>query len=64
MCKKGLGRRYTAYNKPWTVWQWVSQTRPQEDYILILDPDVLIRRPILPDAFGVAPGRPAAFNAW
>ena len=42
----------------------MRQTHPQEDYILILDPDVLIRRPILPDSFGVTPGRPAAFNAW
>ncbi|KAK9833296.1 hypothetical protein WJX81_004290 [Elliptochloris bilobata] len=58
------GDSYTAYNKPWTVWQWVSQAQPQEDFVLVLDPDVLIRRPILPDEFRVVPGHPAAFNAW
>ena len=44
--------------------QWMKEANPQEDFILILDPDVLIRRPILPAHYGVVPGRPAAFNAW
>ena len=57
-------RRYTAYNKPWTVMQWMKETRPLEEFILILDPDCLFRRPLLPADFGIVPGRPAAFNAW
>ena len=44
--------------------QWMKEANPREDFILILDPDVLIRRPILPAHYGVVPGRPAAFNAW
>ncbi len=56
--------RYTAYNKPWTVMQWMKETRPVEEFILILDPDCLFRRPLLPADFGIVPGRPASFNAW
>jgi hypothetical protein len=35
---------------------------PSEEYILVLDSDMLIRRPFLPADFGIHRGRAAAEN--
>ncbi|EIE19229.1 hypothetical protein COCSUDRAFT_8175, partial [Coccomyxa subellipsoidea C-169] len=43
-------------NKPVAVQDWMSKTNPQEDYILILDADMIMLKPFDPVKMGVAPG--------
>lgn len=47
---------YPIYNKPWVLSQWFKIAKPTEDYFLVLDSDMTIHRPFLPEQFQVAPG--------
>jgi hypothetical protein len=38
------------------VQDWLTRTNPQEDYILILDADMIMLKPFDPVKMGVAPG--------
>ena len=49
-------RRYPIYNKPWVLAQWFKMVKPIEEYFLVLDSDMVIHRPFLPEQFGIAPG--------
>ena len=49
-------RRYPIYNKPWVLAQWFKMVKPTEEYFLVLDSDMVIHRPFLPEQFGIAPG--------
>ena len=49
-------RRYPIYNKPWVLAQWFKMVKPTEEYFLVLDSDMVIHRPFLPEQFGLAPG--------
>ena len=51
-------RRYPIYNKPWVLAQWFKMVKPTEEYFLVLDSDMVIHRPFLPEQFGIAPGTP------
>ena len=53
------GDRYPAYNKPMAVIDWLAKTDVKEDYVLIIDADMIMRRPILPD-----PSSPLATSAF
>ena len=55
---------YPLFNKAWAIAQYMRRAKPPEEYILVLDSDMLIHRPFLPADFGVAPGRAAAENMW
>ena len=55
---------YPLFNKAWAIAQYMRQARPVEEYVLVLDSDMLIHRPLLPADFGIAPGRAAAENMW
>ncbi len=46
----------SGINKPVAVQDWMSKTNPQEDYILILDADMIMLKPFDPVKMGVAPG--------
>ena len=60
----GALRSYPTYLKPHTVATWLREARPAEDYILIVDSDMIFRRPLLPRALGVQPGVAASQNQW
>ena len=52
--------RYNLYNKPWVVSQWFKEARPKQDFFLVLDADMVIRRPFLPEEHGVRQGADAS----
>jgi len=43
---------------------WLQEAAPAEEYILIVDSDMLFRRPLLPGPLGVQPGTAASQNQW
>mmetsp|Transcript_18843 Transcript_18843/g.47580 ORF Transcript_18843/g.47580 Transcript_18843/m.47580 type:complete len:587 (-) Transcript_18843:329-2089(-) len=51
------GDIYSAYNKPEAIIDWLQRAPPEEDYVLVLDADMLLRRPFLPHEIGARPGR-------
>lgn len=40
----GVGR-YAAYNKPEAVLDWLDHKVPKHEYVLVLDSDMILRRP-------------------
>jgi hypothetical protein len=48
---------YPSYNKPYSLMAWLEAEEIKEDYILMLDGDMLLREPIDPVALGAARGR-------
>ncbi|CAL5226830.1 g9694 [Coccomyxa viridis] len=55
---------YPLFNKPWALHMYMKRARVTEDFILVLDSDMLIRRPMLPAAFGVSEIQAASENMW
>jgi hypothetical protein len=51
------GDLYSAYNKPVAVIDWLARTDVKEDYVLIIDADMVMRAPFLPEPAGARPGR-------
>lgn len=47
---------YSAYNKPGAVMYWLQDVKPQEDFILVIDADMIMRQPFDPVALGAGPG--------
>ena len=62
--RRGALRSYPTYLKPHTVATWLREARPGEEYILIVDSDMIFRRPLLPGTLGVQPGTAASQNQW
>ena len=48
---------YPSYNKPYSLMAWLEAEDIPEDYIMMLDGDMLLRQPIDPVALGAARGR-------
>lgn len=44
--------------------QYMKRAHVTEDYILVLDSDMLIRRPMLPADFNVSETQAASENMW
>ncbi|EIE24798.1 hypothetical protein COCSUDRAFT_41089 [Coccomyxa subellipsoidea C-169] len=53
---------YPLFNKAWAIKQFMEMARPPEEYILVLDSDMLIHKPFLPSNFEVAKGTAASEN--
>lgn len=51
------GDVYSAYNKPVAVIDWLARNDVKEDYVLIIDADMIMRSPFIPEIDGAAPGR-------
>jgi peptidyl serine alpha-galactosyltransferase len=51
------GDQYAAYNKPVAVIDWLARTDVKEDYVLIIDADMIMRRAFIPELDGAKPGR-------
>ena len=47
---------YPSYNKPASVMFWLQQTNPTEEYIAMLDTDMILRAPLHPIALGARRG--------
>ena len=54
--------RYPAINKPYGVVHWLnhSQQAQEVDWVVILDADMVIRKPVTPWGVGASKGKPAA----
>ncbi|KAI8102669.1 hypothetical protein M9434_005468 [Picochlorum sp. BPE23] len=50
------GDIYPAYNKPVAVIDFLARTDVKEDYVLIIDADMIIRRPFVPEELGASKG--------
>lgn len=50
------GDVYPGINKPVAVIDWLAHTDVREDYVLVIDADMIMRRPVLPQELGAAPG--------
>lgn len=50
------GDIYAAYNKPEAVVDWLQHVTPAEDWVVVLDSDMLLRRPFLPSDFNLTRG--------
>ncbi|KXZ52846.1 hypothetical protein GPECTOR_8g229 [Gonium pectorale] len=50
------GDRYAAYNKPEAVLDWLDYNKPKHDYVLVLDSDMILRRPFLVEVMGPRKG--------
>ena len=55
---------YPLFNKAWAIAAYMKHAAPKEDFVLVLDSDMLIHAPFLPSDFGIAPKRAAAENMW
>ncbi|KIZ01491.1 hypothetical protein MNEG_6466 [Monoraphidium neglectum] len=51
------GDHYAAYNKPGAIKDWLKHFSPEEEWILILEADMILRQPITPEDFNLtSPG--------
>ncbi len=48
--------RYAAYNKPEAVIDWLDHNVPKHDYVLVLDSDMILRRPFFVETMGPRKG--------
>ncbi|MEW5312642.1 MAG: hypothetical protein WDW38_004261 [Sanguina aurantia] len=47
---------YAAYNKPYAVIDWLDHTMPTEEFVLVLDSDMILRRPFFVEQLGPKKG--------
>ena len=47
---------YSAYNKPEAVIDWLAHNEVEEQFVLILDADMIMRRPFIPEELGARKG--------
>ena len=45
-----LDDAYHPYNKPSSIADWMAKTEIEEEFILVLDDDMILRRPFIPEA--------------
>ncbi|KAH7414868.1 hypothetical protein KP509_14G014900 [Ceratopteris richardii] len=51
---------YPAINKPASVLHWINHVPTDAEFLVILDADMVLRRPITPWEFGAEKGRPVS----
>lgn len=51
---------YSAYNKPESIISWLENTDVKEEYVLILDADMVMRATFTPDEFQAEKGHPVS----
>ncbi|CAM6129437.1 unnamed protein product [Calypogeia fissa] len=54
------GDEYPAFNKPAAVYHWLSHVQLDVEYVVILDADMVLRRPITPWELGASKGHPVS----
>lgn len=50
------GDVYSAYNKPEAVLDWLAHNEVEEEFVLILDADMIMRAPFIPEDLGAKEG--------
>jgi hypothetical protein len=50
------GDVYSAYNKPEAVIDWLAHNDIEEEFVLILDADMIMRAPFIPEDLGAREG--------
>lgn len=50
------GDVYSAYNKPEAVIDWLAHNEIEEEFVLILDADMIMRAPFIPEDLGAKEG--------
>ncbi|KAI8477379.1 MAG: hypothetical protein J3K34DRAFT_398045 [Monoraphidium minutum] len=58
--RPAAGDHYSAYNKPGAVRDWLKHFTPEEEWVLILEADMLLRRPVTPAGLNLTAGGAAA----
>ena len=48
----------SGINKPVAVLDWLQKVDVKEDYVLIIDADMIMRAPVIPADLGAEPGEP------
>ena len=54
------GDRYAPYNKPASIVHWLEHGQVTAEYVIILDADMVIRKPMSVELVGAGPGRPVS----
>lgn len=52
--------RYPAYNKPASIIHWLANVEVKEEFIIVLDADMILRNPFTVELVGAKKGRPVA----
>ena len=60
VCVKVTNDHYTPYNKPFSIGHWLQHGNPQSQWIVFLDADMVVRKPMSMSNMGVRKGRPVA----
>ncbi|CAL8464127.1 g3662 [Coccomyxa elongata] len=55
---------YPLFNKAWAIKQFMELASPAEEYVLVLDSDMLIYKPFLPTDFNLVKSVAASENIW
>ncbi|EFN59242.1 hypothetical protein CHLNCDRAFT_138234 [Chlorella variabilis] len=50
------GDIYSAYNKPVAIIDWLAKNDVKEEYVLVIDADMIMREPFTPEEAGAKPG--------
>ena len=50
------GDFYAAYNKPQAIVDWLEHITPTENWIIVVDSDVILRRPLVPYDWNISKG--------
>lgn len=50
------GDNYSPYNRPKALMMWMADINPPEEWILILDPDMVLRSPLTPSTLQIPEG--------
>jgi hypothetical protein len=53
----------SGINKPVAVRDWLNKTQPQEDYIMVIDSDTIMRVPFDVDQLGIKPGKDLSLSS-
>lgn len=51
-----LGDYYPPYNRPKAISLWLEDVQPEEEWVIVLDPDMLISHPVEISKLGVPDG--------
>ncbi|KAL4443932.1 hypothetical protein ABPG75_011669 [Micractinium tetrahymenae] len=51
-----LGDVYSAYNKPLAIIDWLAKNEVKEEYVLVIDADMIMRTPFTAEDVGAKPG--------
>lgn len=55
-----LGDVYSAYNKPLAIIDWLAKNDVEEEYVLVIDADMIMRTPFTAEDVGAKPGTACA----